>query len=387
MTARLSSHPQAIDPAAPTVLALAGSNLPPSQGHHVTHHDHAGRDLDTGQPIAAAVPIPDPAVRSDEPHPAMGLAKSTLTPPGGVGADQQETQSCSESQALCGALLVDPTLYTLAAGLDDIEDVRKSQANRLGALTRDTEDSDGEVRGFGLTEDHPAVLALTAQMDGLKALEHQMELSLRRQLRTHPLHPWIKAQNGLGDKTVARLLAAIGDPYWNDLHDRPRTIGELFAFCGVAGPGYKRRKGSVCNWNGTARMRLWNIVQPIIKNRASPYRKIYDEQRERYSEAVHTEPCAQCGPKGKPAEPGSELRDGHKHARAVRIVMREILRGLWTEAQSLYEPGSDGHSRGVTHSAIAVAADQTTGDDAGHPSADTPITRAGVVSGQDQAAS
>lgn len=251
--------------------------------------------------------------------------------------DQQNIQSTTGTHTSRGVLLVDPTLYTLAAGLDDIEAVRKAQANRIGALTRDTPDSDGTVRGFGLTDDHPAVLALQAQIDGLRTLEHQMELALRRQLRTHPLHPWIKAQNGLGDKTVARLLAAIGDPYWNTLHDRPRTVGELFAFCGVAGPGYKRRRGAQQNWNGAARMRLWNIVQPIIKNRASPYRSIYDETRERYAAAVHTVPCAQCGPPGKPAQPGSDLRDGHKHARAVRIVMREILRGLWTESKRIYD--------------------------------------------------
>lgn len=323
------------------------------------------------------------AVRSDEPHPAIEGSAPKLAALGGVvGVEQQQAQQNSENQVVRGELLLDPTLYTLAAGLDDIEDVRKSQANRLGALTRDTKDADGVPSGFGLTDNHPAVISLTAQLDGLKALEHQMELALRRQLRTHPLHPWVKAQNGLGDKTVARLLAAIGDPYWNDLHDRPRTIGELFAFCGVAGPGYKRRKGSVCNWNGTARMRLWNIVQPIIKNRASPYRKIYDEARERYSEAVHTEPCAQCGPKGKPAEPGSELRDGHKHARAVRIVMREILRGLWTEAQSLYEPGDSQRSSAAPCS--SAVADQTTGADTGQ-STTAQSWCVGVGSGQDQA--
>jgi len=231
---------------------------------------------------------------------------------------------------------VDPVLYQLAAGLYDVESVRKAQANRLRILTATGVDSDGVSRGFGLAADDPAVAVLEAQVEALAATEKALVKGLEKRLRLHPLHSWVKAQNGLGDKTVGRLLGSLGDPYWHDLHDRPRSIGELFAFCGVAGPGQRKQRGQQVTWNPELRMRLWNIVQPIIKNRRSRYRTVYDAGRERYAEKLHTESCVRCGPKGKPAESGSPWSDGHKHGAAMRLVMREILRDLWSESRRLH---------------------------------------------------
>lgn len=241
-----------------------------------------------------------------------------------------------DTQHTDGPLLWDPVLQTLADGLTDIEATRIAQANRYRILTATEPDSDDVVRGFGLKEDHPAVAALDAQLKTLEFLDKQMSKALEKQLKASPLWGWIKNQKGLGAKTVARLLGAIHDPYWNDLTDQPRTVGQLFAFCGVAGPGQKRRRGSTVNWNPEARKRVWIMVGPIIRGNG-PYRRVYDQARARYADKVHTEPCAQCGKKGLPAEAGSEWRDGHKHGGAIRLVMREILRDLWTEAQRIHD--------------------------------------------------
>jgi hypothetical protein len=232
--------------------------------------------------------------------------------------------------------LYDPLLGNLAATVDDLEMVRKAAENRLRQLTRTGVDKDGTSRGFGLPEDHLSVQAATVIVDGLKRVEHQAILLLQRQLRTHPLHPWIKAQNGLGEKTVARLLAAIQDPYWNDRHDRPRTVGELFKFCGVAGPGQRKRKGERVTWSPEARMRLHVIIEPIVKNRRSPYRAVYDQARVKYAEKTHTEVCVRCGPAGKPALVGSPWPPAHQHAAAMRLVKRAVLRGLWEESRRLH---------------------------------------------------
>jgi hypothetical protein len=35
---------------------------------------------------------------------------------------------------------------------------------------------------------------------------------------------------------------------------------------------------------------------------------------------------------------GTPLSPGHQHARAVRIVAKEILKDLWIEARNLYHP-------------------------------------------------
>jgi len=40
-------------------------------------------------------------------------------------------------------------------------------------------------------------------------------------------------------------------------------------------------------------------------------------------------PCVRCGPSGKPALPGSDWSAGHRHADALRVTAKEILKGLW----------------------------------------------------------
>jgi hypothetical protein len=150
--------------------------------------------------------------------------------------------------------LLDPALSLAADILDDLERVRTANANRLGALTRDTPDKDGLIRGFGLPLDHPDVTRLQALVTTLKCarsspgpdgccLEHDAEKNLTRKLKAHPLGAWIKKTKGIGEKQGARLLAAIGDPYIRPellnedgtvrSPEGPRTVSALWAYCGL----------------------------------------------------------------------------------------------------------------------------------------------------------
>jgi len=266
-----------------------------------------------------------------------------------------------------------PLLALLADALDDIERTRIANENRLRQLTRDETDSDGEERGFGLTLDQPQVAALADVVTALGKLEHQSTLNLQRAVRKHPLGPWVKATVGVGEKQGARLLAAIGDPYWNTLYDRPRLVSELWAYCGlhvlpaahgqlgpqerpggggkqgdpghtlngaheaVAGVAPTRARGQRANWSTTAKTRAYLVAESCIKQARSPYRAVYDDGRKKYADAVHAASCKRCGPSGKPAEAGTPLSAGHQHARAMRLVMKEILRDLWTESKRLHD--------------------------------------------------
>ena len=153
----------------------------------------------------------------------------------------------------------------------------------------------------------------------------------------------MKAQHGLGAKTVARFLGLIGDPYqWVHLRTgevHTRSVGQLFAYVGVAGPGYNSRRDTSNGrqWNRDARTRLWVCVEKIATKPGSRYCDVYRAGRDRYEDKTHTEPCAACGVKGKPAQPGDPWRPGHQHAGALRLVMREVLRDLWTEARRLHQ--------------------------------------------------
>lgn len=129
--------------------------------------------------------------------------------------------------------LYDPALGILAQQLDDLEGLRKAQANRIRILTTVEPDSDGEMRGFGLPDDNPAVQTLNSLFDGIAALEHETVLSLQKAMRKHPLGAWQRSQRGVGEKTLARLLACIGDPYVRMDTNQPRTVSQLWAYCGL----------------------------------------------------------------------------------------------------------------------------------------------------------
>lgn len=279
------------------------------------------------------------------------------------------------------ALLDDPSLNFAADILDDVEQLWVANSNRLRQLTRspDELDEDGIARGFGLNATNPDVARLQAMVTTLEQLTTDATRNLERVMRRHPLHPWIKAQKGIGDKQAARLLAAIRDPYWNTLHDRPRTVSELWAYCGwhvlpvghrasdaqgataseepagggisqragatqgtCAGVAPRRQRGQKSNWSEDARKRTWLIVQSIIKS-GGPWREVYDKRKATTEGKLHDNPCIRCGPSGKPAQPGSPWSDGHRHADAIRITAKEILKALWVESRRIHElPASHG---------------------------------------------
>jgi hypothetical protein len=269
----------------------------------------------------------------------------------------------SDRAAASGPILEDARLYLLAAQLDNVEALRIAVENRHRQATRDVADVDGHLRGLGLPADDPVVAQSAHLIEAMSKAEHSIELALNRQLRTHPLGAWQKATLGVGEKQLARLLAVIGDPYWNVTADAPRTVSQLWAYCGLhvlaaphpdqrradaqpsgVGVAARRQRGQRANWSATAKSRVWLIAASCLKQERSPYRKLYDEARTKHAEAMHIAPCAQCGPAGKPAQPGSTLRPGHQHARGMRVMSKEILKDLWVESRRLHghlPPASD----------------------------------------------
>ena len=103
-----------------------------------------------------------------------------------------------------------------------------------------------------------------------------------------------------------------------------------------AGIAPTQQRGEKGNWNTTARTRLWLIADKCIQITTSPYRPLYDTGRTKYTDAIHPSPCKRCGPKNNPAETGTPLSLGHQHARARRLIMKAILKDLWTEAKQLH---------------------------------------------------
>lgn len=258
--------------------------------------------------------------------------------------------------------LFDPALYTLAQWLDDVEGLRKAQANRLRILTATDPDEDGVVRGFGYDETHPVVAVTQATIAQLDQIEHAAILDLQRAMRKHPLNEWRKTRKGVGEKQLARLLAAIGDPYMRADTGQPRTVSQLWAYSGLhvfptghgspdahttvargdstssgghvtrdtqsraapagAHTAARRQKGVKANWSTDAKTRAYLIATSCIKQTGTEYRAVYDQRRE------HT------------AETHPDWTPGHSHNDALRILSKRILRDLWRAARDYHE-GAD----------------------------------------------
>ncbi|HOW94831.1 MAG TPA: hypothetical protein PLF91_10110 [Mycolicibacterium fallax] len=388
-----TDSPQPIVAPKATDLPAAAPNLPTVQSSPDRQCRYGGGDSNQPQPTfcpaanSKAVAAPDlPSAQAEtDGHQTRGAGDQATEPAhvglegqeadGGFGpnqptppSDDADSQSCigsvgpnvppppkqlTDSQEASGGggpILRDPTLALAADVVDDLERVKIANQNRLRTLTAQDE------YGHGMSVDHPDVKRLAALVKALEDAEHQATLNLARVMRHHPLGGWVKASKGVGEKQAARLLASIGDPYWNDLHSRPRRLRELYAFCGmsVVGTGTNRScdsqtpcgagsaptkvRGERVTWNPDARMRLWLIAsKTVMVGHGGPYRQVYDEGRLKYADAIHAEECKRCGPKGKPAQPDSPLSAAHQHARAIRLIAKAILRDLWTAAKNIHE--------------------------------------------------
>lgn len=171
------------------------------------------------------------SVESGQTTPQASLAPTPEVP--APAGPHSSTPAIFDSAPVLRLPVVDPLLFIHVTTLGDLEQTRIATENRLRSLTNVWTDDDGTEHGFGLPAGHPDVDRTQGITDALVALEHGATLNLKRSLRGCAIYPWIKAQRGLGDKQVARLLGAIGDPYWHLAEDRPRTVSELWAYCGL----------------------------------------------------------------------------------------------------------------------------------------------------------
>lgn len=341
-----------------------------------------------------------------EPRTDQSFVESHVSP---VGAVQLPAQSIPESLAICGATeqelssaidylygenqnhpvdsalssppdpamptvkpvvraldLVGADLQILADQINDLETFRIACGNQLEVMTRVGVDADGKQRGFGMPKDSAAVMLQVELVENLKRVEDQAVKLLQKELKRSPLGPWVLNQPGIGFKTMARLLASIGDPYWNERHDRPRLVSELWSYCGYGDPASQRKvKGQVVNWSPEAKMRAFLCIEPTTKMlrkpchsvkgedglvietihaescSCSPWRRIYDAEKARYKDSLHTLECARCTSKGQPAAPvGSPRKAAHINQIAIRNTTKQMLKALWIEAKRLHDEAS-----------------------------------------------
>lgn len=255
------------------------------------------RPSDTQRLPAVAVPDTLPG--------ATGMAMPRRRARRETGGDDPRAIDTRRRPVVAGPSIA---LRLAADTLNDVEHLRIAVENRVRALQ--------DMDGWAMT---PAALRWDSHLAALKDLERTVTRELEHAMRAHPLGPWVRSTLGLGLKQTGRLIGALGDPSWNARDERPRRgPAELWAFAGYA-PGQRRRKGERSNWNAEAKMRAYLVAESCMKQRRSPYRKVYDDAREHWS--------------------GRDVSDGHAHNHALRLVAKAVLRDLWVESMRLRREG------------------------------------------------
>lgn len=262
-------------------------------------------------------------------------------------------------------LLKRPFAYSIlnaqTAQIDDLEKLRISLANRKRILVTpvDELDKDGIARGFGIPYDDVELLGpIDAVLSGTAELEKIAIKAVEKYMKNSPWAEWLNRtqQKGVGAKQFARLLGAIGDPYWHTAEDRPRLVSELWSYSGfsvVEGQAPRRKRGEKSNWSEDARKRTWLISSSCVKS-GGYYRGVYDKAKLRYADAVHEYECIRCGPSGKPAQISTPISDGHRHARALRATSKQILLNAWLYSRHLHgDDEKQGRTRHNTRMATA----------------------------------
>lgn len=194
-----------------------------------------------------------------------------------------------------------------------------------------------------------------AQLDAYKDLEHKTDLALGRCYRRvvpAEIKEWQKLHPGLGVHLIALLLGHLGNPAvaipgrWEGtgstrvlVHEdpRPRTLGQLWQYCGVGDSTKRKAKGMTAEelaglGNPQLKMLVYLLATKCMMARTvhgGRYGDLYDLRRLVTADRVHAADCVRCGPSGKPALAGSTWSKAHQHADALRIVGKEILRDLW----------------------------------------------------------
>lgn len=352
----------------------------PTSGRTETYHAPSVRALTSPAAEVATVPVmPVPPGISSSAIDHVSIETQLYRADGALA---RPPEPAIADPALNGVapVLVDDTLAVLANQVGDLETFRMACASQLGALTRVDADKDGKHRGWGLPIDHPAAVQQSAIVASIEMLEEQSIKALEKHLKRSPLGPWVLGQKGIGFKTMARLLAATGDPYWNSLHDRPRLVSELWSYCGYGDPAQTKTKGQRVGWSPEAKMRAFLCIDPTtrmlrkpcysIEDEAghkvgavhadectcSPWRVLYDEEKARYVGSVHDRECSRCTAKGQPPAPiGSPRKAAHVNQIAIRNTTKKLLKALWLEAKRLHEL-PDGQKPGDNQSGGAVGA-------------------------------
>jgi hypothetical protein len=226
---------------------------------------------------------------------------------------------------------------------------------------------------------------------------------------------WQQRTSGIGAPSLAKFLGYLGHPRiatpWRRMETPPlghacetvgvgrcakgkhlvaeppflRTVGQLWAFCGIGDPGRMPAKGMnqeamLAMGKPMLKKLAWRLASQQVKvvrvdqtrgdahgscdpqrphgidprepaathdggegqirHGGGGYRAVYDDARMKYADRTHAMPCIRCGKTKQPAAIGTPWKSAHQHAAAIRFVAKRMLRDLWIACESMPMPGA-----------------------------------------------
>ena len=155
--------------------------------------------------------------------------------------------------------------------------------------------------------------------DQFAILEKDCEKDLKAYLKDERIIQRMCKVKGLSYILAGKLSSMI------DIR-RADTISALWRYAGMSvvdGHAEKLVKGEKAHFNRRLKTTCYLVASSFLKCK-SPYRQIYDSARQKYENYVHTVACPICK-----KEIGEPWRDGHKHAAALRKMIKIFLAHLW----------------------------------------------------------
>lgn len=195
-------------------------------------------------------------------------------------------------------------------------------------------------------------------VEQLEVVEHGVALAMRRTYRRvvpAEVVAWQKAERGIGEHLLARLLGHLGDPYVATPHawlETPpdshvcdparcgenkhlvafepyvRKVSQLWSYCGVGDATRKRRAGMTQAdafglGSPICKMLIHLLAEACMKQpNGNKYRDVYTAGRAKYATREDWKP-------------------GRQHNAALRLVKKELLRDLWLTRH--HATGHHGH--------------------------------------------
>jgi len=176
----------------------------------------------------------------------------------------------------------------------------------------------------------------------LELLEDDAFKEVDRLCRPFPIYEWLRAQKGCGPTMAGVLIAYI------DVH-KASTVSSVWKWCGldvVGGHAARREKGKKTTYNPWLKSKMIAVLGGSFIKCGSPWRKFYDDYKVRKQNTIvpvcmlcegakvyDDQPCSNCAGKGVNAPWGRS--DAHRHAAAVRYMVKMFLMEFWKQWRTL----------------------------------------------------